>query len=464
MPTIAESLTTKSLRVIAVVSLIFALVSAVTAGEQSAVRVDPVARPLREWVRANLHPLQGVDLNAPYTDLEPLRTMIGERHIVAYGEGLHGAAEPLDFRNRLFRFLVERMGFTAIAIESGSYEGFGVNEYVLGATGELQSVVEKGFSFGFNRLPQESALVRWMRDYNANPRHARKLQFFGFDAPAGPGPLNSALLEALRYLERVDAAAAAGLHRRIDELVGKMSYVRFGEPRDQYAELTQAQRDQLTGAVQDLLALLRMREAEFITATSQKDYDRAFRTAIAAQQVDGYLRRVPIGWTPAQGAAGMQDAVAFSDRIKAENIESIRAQLGPQAKLLIFAHRGHIAAPPTTIFFQGRSFVLPPMMGSYLHRRLGNDWLRIGNFFGQDDSNCGTSNPLPAADSFESHLAAAQVPNFLLDLRGAPPEIRAWIKESRQLYGPGPPNTYSIGQAFDVIVYTGRVRPSPPCN
>jgi erythromycin esterase len=319
--------------------------------------------------------------------------LIGDRPIVAYGEGLHGAAEPLEFRNRLFRFLVEQMGFTAIAIESGNYEGFGVNDFVLGGPGDLQSVVAKGFSFSFNRLPQGNTLVQWMRDYNADPRHARKIQFFGFDGPAGPGPLNAALLEALRYLERVDSAAAAGLHRRVDEFVGKMSYVRFGEPKDQYAELTQAQRDQLTGASQDLLALLRMREAEFIAATSRADYDRAKRAALAAQQADGYLRRVPIGWTPAKGAAGMQDAVAFSDRIKAENIESIRAQLGPQTKILIFAHRGHIAPPPTTIFFQGSSFVLPPMMGSYLQRWFAKDWLKIGNFFAQDDSSCGAISP-----------------------------------------------------------------------
>jgi erythromycin esterase-like protein len=262
----------------------------------------------------------------------------------------------------------------------------------------------------------------------------------------------------------VDSAAAAGLHRRVDEFVGKMSYVRFGEPKDQYAELTQAQRDQLTGANQDLLALLRMREAEFIAATSRAGYDRAYRTALAAQQADGYLRRVPIGWTPAKGAAGMQDAVAFSDRIKAENIESIRAQLGPQAKILIFAHRGHIAPPPTTIFFQGSSFVLPPMMGSYLQRWFAKDWLKIGNFFAQDGSSCGANSPPAASGSFESHLAAAQVPFFMLDLRNAPPDIAAWLDEPRQLYGPGPPNTYSIGRAFDAIVYTGRVTPSPPCQ
>lgn len=436
---------------------------AAAAGTVAADERDSGATPLREWVRSSLHPLDGVGMNAPFEDLQPLRDLIGDRPVVAFGEGLHGAAEPLEFRNRLFRFLVEQLGFTAIAIESGNYEGFAVNDYVLGGPGTLAAVVDRGFSFGFNRLPQESALVQWMREYNADPRHVDKIQFFGFDGPAGPAPLNAALLDSLKYLERVDAPAAADLRRRVDGLVSKMNYERFGEPRDQYAELSQAQRDQLTGATVDLIALLRMREAAFTAATSAAEYQRAFRTALAAEQADAYLRRVPIGWTPAKGAAGMQDAVAISDRLKADNIEWIRRQLGPQARILVFAHRGHIAPPPTQILFQGRSFELPPMMGSYLQHWLGDDWVKIAHFFAQDDSACGIRNPPAAAGSFESHLAAANTPHFMLDLRKAPPGIAAWLDDRRQLYGPGPPNSYSIGRAFDAVVFTQRVTPAMPC-
>ena len=89
---------------------------------------------------------------------------------VSFGEGLHGGAEPLEFRNLLFRFLVEKMGFTAIGIESGIIEGFGVNQYVLGGPGELASTVAQGFTFGFNRYPQEATLVQWMREYNERCR------------------------------------------------------------------------------------------------------------------------------------------------------------------------------------------------------------------------------------------------------------------------------------------------------
>src|SRR6185437_3964893 len=51
-----------------------------------------------------------------------LSQWIGPAAIVAFGEGSHLAREPLEFRNALFRYLVEYKGFTSIAIESGLLE------------------------------------------------------------------------------------------------------------------------------------------------------------------------------------------------------------------------------------------------------------------------------------------------------------------------------------------------------
>jgi len=47
-------------------------------------------------------------------------------------EGVHGAAEPLEFRNRVLQYLVEAKAFTAIAIESGIVESRTVHDYVRG--------------------------------------------------------------------------------------------------------------------------------------------------------------------------------------------------------------------------------------------------------------------------------------------------------------------------------------------
>ena len=63
--------------------------------------------------------------------------MIGDKPLVALSEGIHFAAEPLEFRNRVLQYPVERKGFTAIAIESGVVEGRVVYDYVHGALQRL---------------------------------------------------------------------------------------------------------------------------------------------------------------------------------------------------------------------------------------------------------------------------------------------------------------------------------------
>ena len=133
------------------------------------------------------------------------------RRVVAVGEGFHGTAEGLSFRNRLFRYLVENLGFRVIAIESGITEGRVVHDYVTGTSGDIGTVMQQGISMGFDRFPQNEELVTWMREWNADPRHQQKLEFFGFDVPGSSGnPLGrrdvrTALEETLNYLARVDA-------------------------------------------------------------------------------------------------------------------------------------------------------------------------------------------------------------------------------------------------------------------
>ena len=142
--------------------------------------------------------------------------MIGDAKIVGLSEGTHAAAEPLIFRNRLFKHLVEHLGFNAIAIESGIVESRVLNDYVTQGKGEFDAVLEQGFSNGFDTFRQNGELIRWMREYNARlPPDAVKVQIFGLDVPGSPGNLDAArgpdtaLRSALEYLRVVDPQAAA---------------------------------------------------------------------------------------------------------------------------------------------------------------------------------------------------------------------------------------------------------------
>src|SRR3954469_24088359 len=108
--------------------------------------------------------------------------------LLGLGEPTHGREEFLVLRNRLFQRLVEAHGFTAIAIESSFPRARVVNDYVCGASSasgpmSYDDIQDAGFSHGFGRSPENRELAEWMREYNADPAHAVKLQFYGFDSP-----------------------------------------------------------------------------------------------------------------------------------------------------------------------------------------------------------------------------------------------------------------------------------------
>src|SRR3569833_790876 len=76
-----------------------------------------------QWARSSLSLLSSVFPGVSWGVLVPLLRMIGDAPLVATSEAVHMGAEPLEFRNRLFQYLVEKKRFTAIALESGIVDG-----------------------------------------------------------------------------------------------------------------------------------------------------------------------------------------------------------------------------------------------------------------------------------------------------------------------------------------------------
>lgn len=401
---------------------------------RAATKSDSGDRELLAWARQNLHEV-AVASDAQRSDLEPLRRMIGDATVVSFGEGLHGSAEPLEFRNRLFRFLVEEMGFTAIAIESGITASYVINEYVLGGPGDAQAIAARGITSGLGGYPQQASLMRWMREYNADPGHARKIEFYGMDVPGSPAEPDSALEIALRYLDAVDPAASIALRNRIRPMLPMLKIDRFADDPGQYSHLSQPRRDEVTAAVADMLVLFKMKEGAYIAATSDRGYQLAYRSAVAAGQADEYLRQIPVGWTPKHGPQSSIGTVAVADRAKADNVDWIMEQQGADGKLLVFAHLGHVATAPVSVRLPEQAAIhLPPMLGTYLERRYGPQLVTMGHLFALDASSCKDKRAPASSSSLEGLLAALNTQALVLDLRTAPPDVALRLQPLHDLY------------------------------
>lgn len=61
-----------------------------------------------KWAATHAAAVTTVESSSNDSDLLPLESAMSTARVVALGEPMHGAHEPLAFRNRLFRFLVER--------------------------------------------------------------------------------------------------------------------------------------------------------------------------------------------------------------------------------------------------------------------------------------------------------------------------------------------------------------------
>lgn len=417
------------------------------------------------WAARAAQPIVHMAPAADDRDLRAFARLIARAHVVSFGEGLHGAAEPLEFRNRLFRFLVQTQGFAAIALESGVVEGMVADRWVLGGPGTLDDVMARGFTNGFGVLPQNRALLQWMRDYNADPAHARKVRFFGSDLSGDERDMHRGLALALGYLDGLDAAAAARLRERIADLVPRLTFSRRKAAPDQYPSLTQAERDRLTATIADLIATLEMREVEFARASSDRDYADALRAAVAARRTDDYLRSVPIGWTPADGVASLLGTIAAADRAKMDNIAWMRDRLGHDARVLLFEHRDHLAGRRSTTRMPGMwdALPLPPMVGEALRRRYGRDLVTVAHWFGAEAALCGLPPTITAPGTLERALHDLPPGRFLLDLRSMPAELRDWLSRPRELYGVPPFNTTIVDGAYDAILFTRDVTPAMPC-
>lgn len=98
-----------------------------------------MSEEVRRWLQDNAVPLKGLHPAARepgHGDLEPLRGILGDVRVLGMGEATHGTAEFFRLKHLLLRFLVEELGFTALAMEAGTSAAEAVDDYVLHGTGD----------------------------------------------------------------------------------------------------------------------------------------------------------------------------------------------------------------------------------------------------------------------------------------------------------------------------------------
>jgi erythromycin esterase len=376
------------------------------------------------FLRDRAVPFDTDDPTHANADLQPFEAMVGSARVVSLGEGTHGTAEFFRMKHRLLRVLVEEMGFTAFGIEASFPDSEPINDYVLHGRGDARRALA-GQGFWTWRTEEVLAMVEWMRAYNA--AHGPVLSFRGFDMQH---PLTAMDL-VIAYLQRVDRAAAAQAEQLYAPYRPYADWPTVGNYRTAPADI----RAPIRAGVAEVADMLNRERTRYEAASSARAFADASRHARTVVQAEALY-------------SGTGDRDAFM----AENALWLLDQAGPGARIVLWAHNGHVQRAPDNF----------ASMGAALDRVLGTQMLVVGFAFGQGTCTA-VSN---ATGPHHPHRPRAH----LRQLRGrirrhraaALPARHAWL--SRGAPGPdwflGAHSHRNIGAVYDASRATQYFQPA----
>jgi len=354
---------------------------------------------LRE-LRANVVSLRSAVPVRDDSDLEALPRSIGAARLVGMGEASHGTSEFFTIKDRIFRYLVEHMGFTVLAMEADLGDGVAIERYLATGRGNPEGHLATVWD---NQEVLE--LLHWMRAYNIQGGKHPMLHFVGIDM--------------------VDPFASLALVIFHD--FGKHPPVTTHQLIADYVCLIADYDDE---------AFAKLSSARKLACVAGA-WDAYQRIASSSASID--VKRAAFVVLENMANRLSMDSDSERDRTMARNVKWVADSRYPHAKIVLWAHNAHVAAYPMTGGSQ-----LP--MGAFLRDRFASQYYAIGFSFDRGSiSSNGIAEPValgPAPlGSSESVFRKIGPAMFLLDLHRAQQgaDARQWLSKPLQITDLGAP-------------------------
>lgn len=442
-----------------VFALIAMMSGVMAAGAQNA--SEDHASEVVAWARTKVIELP--EFPSVETHADSVKAVVGAARVVALGEPTHGAEEPLALRNGLFRYLVEHLGFTAIALESGLVEAKRVNDFVMGGAGDAKQIARDNLTWGVGAYAQNVQLLQWLRQYNDDLAHARKVKFYGIDLTGGDEggqfkPSRIALDDALAYLQRLAPEDARVAHAELQPFLDRFT-------RGQYAKLSADEQKRLRAAVENLIHILERKRQRLIDASSEHDYEWALRSAISGGQMEELFRLCPPD-APDNGLSpDLYSGWNARDADMADNVQWVLRREGPAGRIFVFAHNVHVENTPLRggIWNVFRQPLKP--MGQHLRAALGEQLLIIGTSSAKNGAGVPAATEQPG--SLDTVLSRVGPKHFLLDIRLArqAPAALSWLGQRQSLRANFTTQMeLAPASAFDAIAFMDELTAAHPAD
>jgi erythromycin esterase len=432
--------------VIAVIALIMTMYS-YGAAEEKAGR-----NATQAWLATHAVRLRTVEARNGFDDVQPLKQIVGNARVVALGEATHGTREFFQIKHRMLEFLVTQMGFTVFGIEATMPEAYAINDYVLTGKGDPARALAALYFWTWN-TEEVLDMIQWMRQYNADPDHLKKVRFYGFDIQSAP----RAVKVTLAYLRKVDPEQAETAEKALAQLANPITDPEYLKTSSDTKAVTMA-------AIGAVVARFDAHKSGYVGKTSEDEW------AVARQHANIVKQNVA-------SRVGRSTSNEVRDKSMAENIRWILDHERPGTKMVVWAHNMHVATQ------DGR-------MGAYLRKALASEMVVFGFAFNEGSFQSRESPPMtslatvgalrpfdvgPApAGSLDETLAAAGLQIAAIDLRGLPTEggVAKWFGSFRRtrsigsMYVEAAAANFLLGQVtpklYDALLFVERTSAARP--
>jgi erythromycin esterase-like protein len=367
-------------------------------------------------IRAAAEPLPELDDPA----FGALFGRFADARVVLLGECSHGTSEFYRARAAITRHLVERHGFTIVAVEADWPDAASLDRYVRDRPAPAHAEPPfRRFPSWMWRNTDVTDFIGWLRGWNTGRAAEQQAGIFGLDLYN----LSASIEAVLNYLDRVDPKAAAVARQRYGcltpwakepEIYGRMA-LSHG-----YAFCE----DGVTKVLRELLE----KQPHYAGGDGESFLDAA-ASARLVKDAEAYYRAMYYGGAKSWN---LRDTHMF------ETLCTLLDAKGPEAKAVVWAHNSHIGDASKTDMGQERGEL---NIGQLCRERFGAGAALIG--FGTHTGTvaCASDWDEPMEikrvnpsrpDSYERLAHDSGVPRFLLDLReGMHDPLRRELLEQR---------------------------------
>ncbi|TYP73045.1 erythromycin esterase [Paenibacillus methanolicus] len=327
-------------------------------------------------------------------------------------------------------------------LEEGWDRALGLDRYVLTGKGDPSQYLTPIFN-----TKEIINLLQWMRQYNADPKHASKIRIIGMDIQTVNENVYNNIIA---YVKKHHPKLVTRFEKKMKVLIPVTKDIdTFGGLKKEYKERYVADAKQISALLEQNKSKRNGKSREFAWIKQNARIIEQF-TTMAASYPDN-----------------PEDFYLKHDIAMYENAKWTEEQVG---KTIVWGHNGHVSK--TNLI----PFIYPKVAGQHLAEHYGERYVSIGTSVFEGRYNVynrsqqfGPYGTLKLDDpnSYNHTFGQVDYDQFVVDLRKASGVTKTWLNEQHPFFagittvGPDIPTAVdvSLGQTFDILVHIQNVNP-----